>query len=452
MDNIIEYINNNASIITDQDFERLLPDIITHYNKLIDNRLSKIYGSGKDQLHKNAFIESIKPAFVKAFAKYKKNGYHLDASRSIGSYLNRTLCNITYNLKNSEANIKIRKCLCCPACRYLTNKDVPLDVSGVGNGYHTKTYTCKICTKHKDKHILHNVFASHSNFGFRCPKCNRFLPKSFTKDKELVYCIYDDCNWFGSNTELKPKAHPVMADTKLYQKDISLNFQYDKKELQDFITDNSSVDILDTSEIKNQIKVVDKILTKQINLCIRENASIKRLTMLKAYKELLHEDSIMILSYLNGKKLKEQATQTIIWQRYVKLIENQLPFTFNGNTIYSLLDKDLDLFVGTSEYEGIVNKNGNIPNGTYQFFNKQKCFIGYLIDVIDVETNKSLLDQVLYYQFQNIYTKLPKHKRVRVIQLDMVPHFSMKGMLHLQRARNLVVKNLRLTIQKYLAY
>ena len=71
----------------------------------------------------------------------------------------------------------------------------------------------------------------------------------------------------------------------------------------------------------------------------------------------------MIGYLIHGKSLGERPIQSLIFQKYIQLIENHLPFEImddEGNLIevFSLLDPCLNLFLGTSEYNSYVRESG----------------------------------------------------------------------------------------------
>ena len=64
--------------------------------------------------------------------------------------------------------------------------------------------------------------------------------------------------------------------------------------------------------------------------------------------------------------------QCKIFQEYIRLLEETLPFSFKKSkkvyVVESLLDENVSLFDGVSNFEGVINENGVIKNRTMEFY------------------------------------------------------------------------------------
>ena len=168
--------------------------------------------------------------------------------------------------------------------------------------------------------------------------------------------------------------------------------------------------------------------------------------MYSAFEILLEQDPAGMIGYLiHGKSIGERPIQSLIFQTYIELIENRLPFEIFDEygtlvEVFSLLDSGLNLFLGTSEYKGYVRESGLISNNTYEIFVGAKCngpcFIGLLCDITD-DNGKSLLSEVEYYTFSNIKMKntVAQNTPVNIVHFRIPPHYEMYSLVNLQRVK-----------------
>jgi hypothetical protein len=164
--------------------------------------------------------------------------------------------------------------------------------------------------------------------------------------------------------------------------------------------------------------------------------------MLRAYKNVLHAQPDDMLSYLIYKRVftGEQSIQSIIFQEFVNIIENALPFDYRGKEIFSVKDAGLELFWRESEFNSIVKDGGIIYNETKERYigsltmkDYGPYFIGKLLSV--KAGDKELIGDVKRYQFSKIITALPDGLEVVVKHLALPSHWEIGKMLLLQRAR-----------------
>jgi len=162
------------------------------------------------------------------------------------------------------------------------------------------------------------------------------------------------------------------------------------------------------------------------------------------------EDMVSYLVHLNQNN--DVPIQARIFQEYIKLIENALPISFYKNgeeiEILSINDPNLALFAGKSIFSAKVKENGFIPNGTIETYigsreNKMYgiCSIGKLISIVD-DNGKSLLDQVISYNFTGINTNLAIGTNVVVTHFRLLPHYEIGHMVCLQRTRKRIITSI----------
>jgi hypothetical protein len=203
-----------------------------------------------------------------------------------------------------------------------------------------------------------------------------------------------------------------------------------------------------------ELEIARKVLSTQKSRLLRQPMPkvIKKYLMYEAFQLLLEQDPAGMISYLiRGKSLGERPIQSLIFQKYVQLLENKLPFVVEGEDgeeeIYSLLDPNLNLFLGMSEYQAHIRESGFVANNTHEIFLGSKCngpcFIGLLCNITD-ENGNSLLSEVEYYTFSSIKMKssVPQNTLVTVVHFRIPPHYEMYSLVNLQRVRRKIVDSI----------
>ena len=457
---LIEYLNENAEDIqTTEQIELLIPEFLVMFN----DKIKKIsIENNNNQYNEVAFAstqKSIEKVIKTSLETFFIKRQHWREGRSLISYLFSALNNFKFSEFN-KYNL-FSSVYCCPLCRCLLTEE-------------NKLYNCQNCkdqiagleaiTNLNDQEsnslFLHSVFASHTGSGCGCPKCNKFIPNSYIKNQKEICCIHSECSWFGSVKEMNPKQHPT-------KKARSCNLSIDDAKFNDSklkkvnIQKNSSSDVdhLDVMEyIKKNINTVNKVINAQKanieNDEVEDNndrsslSTFKKIMMYEAFEQLMKERPEDLSAYLTSNKrlLLDQPIQSMIFQKYIELIENRLPLSFNGKTIYSVLDSNLELFLGQSEFDAFVEPGNVIKNKTHEIYVGTKCngscYIGYLSNVIDVNTGESLLKNVDYYTFQKIKLRnVAVRTHVRVVHYRIPPHYEMFSLVLLQKTRRKIVNS-----------
>lgn len=465
MDNPIKIINARASKLTEEDTEWMVSELMDHFGGRIHSLSTYVYGSERG-VALAAFKEWAGKTLKKGVETFLFKNEHWRSGRSIGPYLSTCLTKLADTLKSDIDSIKKVSIPICPACKTLNEREFLV--------YEGKLMRCPTCTKELSRldaiptkssieeyaYRLRKVFSLHSRKGRRCPSCNRFIPESFINASESnrVSCPYDNCSWFGIESELEPMAHPLGQSSGMT---VSLNIPISS-------TNNTEMgDLIDAKEVNpdirmeqaekyyKELKIAKEVLELQKSRLEHQPRKkvIKKYLMYQAFQNLLDQDPASMISYLiHGKSLGERPIQSLIFQRYIQLVENNLPFTIDDEDgeegeIYSLLDSKLNLFLGTSEYQAYVRESGFVSNNTHEVFVGAKCngpcFIGLLCDIQN-ENGKSLLSEVEYYTFSSIKMKssVPQNTLVKVIHFRIPPHYEMYSLVNLQRVRKRIVTSL----------
>jgi hypothetical protein len=201
-----------------------------------------------------------------------------------------------------------------------------------------------------------------------------------------------------------------------------------------------------------EYKVVREVIEVQMAHVMKEprNRAIKKQMMYRAYYNMFDHSPEEMISYLAHQKVdSDLPIQSQIFQEFIRLMENSLPFQIRkfGRTIdvYSLLNPYLDLFLGLSTFTAAVRPSGLVPNNTAETYvggrenkNHGPCFIGLLCDAkVD---NQSIMDRIEHYTFSHLKVwNVDPGTKVEVTHMRMPSHYEMNGLVQLQRIRRRIV-------------
>ena len=471
LENPIKTINSSADKLKEDDIDWLVVELMDHFSGRIHSLSTYVYGS-EHGVPLSAFKEYATQTLKKGVYTFVFKNQHWRSGRSIGPYLLTCLTKLADSLKSDIDFVKKISIPICPACKMFGEREFLVPEG--------KLLRCPTCTKENTRlamqvtrtsreefeNRLRKVFSLHSRKGYHCPKCERFIPESFIKNSNniRVSCPYDNCSWFGVLSELEPMAHPLGQSSG---STISMNTPLASKNLWDSKGGSSEMqDMLDAYDVnpdvrmeheekyREELKIARTVITTQMSRLEKAPMErvVKKYLMYKAFDGLLSQDPAGMINYLiHGRSLGERPIQSLIFQKYVQLLENKLPFTTMSEDgkceIYSLIDPNLNLFLGMSEYYAHVRESGFVSNNTHEIFVGVKCngpcFIGMLCDITD-EHGKSLLSEVEYYTFSNIKLKssVPKNTLVKVLHFRMPPHYEMYSLVNLQRVRRKIVDSI----------
>lgn len=458
----IKLIDERASKINEEDVEWLVEELMEHFSGRIHSLSTYVHGS-EQGVALEAFKEWARKTLDKGVRTFIFKKEHWRNGRSIGSYLAKALTKLGDTLKHDIDFVKRVSTPICPACKTLNQKEFLV--------YEGKLLRCAACTcehtrlEEKNRTIreeyeyrIHKVFSLHSRKGRRCPACDRFIPESYINAQETnrVSCPYDNCVWFGIESELDTMNHPLGQSTGMT---VSINTPISEgnTEMGDLIDAqeiNPDIRMEQSEKYQKELTIAQDVIKIQKSRSLREPMKkvIKKYLMYEAFQSLLNSDPEGMIAYLiHGKALGERPIQSLIFQKYIRLLENRLPFNIyseDGETeVYSLLDPELNLFLGTSEFQALVRESGLVPNNTHEVFTGTKCkgpcFIGLLCDVTDVDGN-SLLSEVEYYTFSSIKMKstVPENTLVNVVHFRIPPHYEMYSLVNLQRCRKRITTSI----------
>jgi hypothetical protein len=179
----------------------------------------------------------------------------------------------------------------------------------------------------------------------------------------------------------------------------------------------------------------------------------------QAFANLLKKYPEQMVDYLLNES-RSGGFQHKVFQEYIRLLEEALPFSFKKNKklhkVETLLDDNLNLFDGISVFEGIVSEKLVIKNETREFYIggreskvSKPYYIGKLLGVIDKKDSSVLMDHVKEYSFSLIKMKdIEPGTEVIVTHLRVPPHYQMKGMVYVNRIRKKIVDRTHAVMNK----
>lgn len=169
--------------------------------------------------------------------------------------------------------------------------------------------------------------------------------------------------------------------------------------------------------------------------------------MCQAFSDIIDQYPEQMVDYFFNKK--KQGLQHKIFQQFVLLLEQSIPFSYIKNktqyTVNSLLDPNLSIFDGISNFSSKINNN-KIKNETKELyiggrngFYSRPYYIGKLLDI--THNSNSILNKVIEYGFSEIKIK-EENLPVKITHLRIVPHYQLGGMLYLNRLKTKIQKQL----------
>lgn len=323
----------------------------------------------------------------------------------------------------------------CPGCSYLGKQTI------LNN---SKILKCEICfislktSENKAYELLYKCFAEHNKNGKKCKDCKRFIPSPLNDDFNIK-CPYLDCCYVGEFSSLKKMVHPVITT--------------------DIRSIKNSSSIQKNEQKHDNISYLKDIIVS-LNNTVPYNSSnftvLHKNLVFKAFYNLLDKYPDELSNYLMpDKKVSHNGFQHKIFQEYIRLLENSIPFSFKKqNKIFhvkSLLDENLNIFSGISDFTSIVDEKLEIKNNTEEFYiggrkatYSKPYYIGKLLNVINLETNTPILDLVQEYSFLKIKLKdIKPYTKVHVTHLMIPPHYQMGGMVYVNRIRKQIINELK---------
>ncbi len=465
---IVTKINLNPSSITESDIDSwVVPELMVFYRDKINALCREVYGYSEkgSVVALGAFKQQAETTLRKGITTYLFKTLRWHVSASVNPYLLTCLNRLADRLKSDVESIRKIGVPVCPACKSAGIKEF---LFSDGRGLicqRCSSESIRLETEHDSEieQCFHDIFAIHSKKGYRCPKCEKFIPDSYVH-RYLVSCPYPSCNWFGTTNELELMAHPTgMSSEHLVSLDVDYGDKWHgdnpgkthtwKNNVAD-TNANADLRIEVEQQYKKEKEIVKFVIETQMARVLKEprTKSIKKQLMYQAYLNILErqpEDMIAYLAHL--KHAGDLPIQSQIFQEFIRLIENALPFKIEKHgteiEVLSLLDPYLDLFLGMSKFVATIRSNRTIPNNTSEIYvgGRQMrdfgpCFIGFLCNVIDDKSN-DLTKKVEHYTFSHIKmnNEVEPGTIVSVTHFRIPSHYEMLGLVSLQRTRRRIV-------------
>ena len=386
-----------------------------------------------------AFQEIVYDAVKKACYSFVNNEHD---SSYIESYLFSCIHKVIKNMNNDGKH----SVYVCPGCKFFSKIEILESIS--------KRLICNSCknslnsVKEEWEENFYKTFAEHSRKGFACPECENFIPE--TKE-ERISCPYPNCFFAGDTMDLKSMRHPSIK--------ANMEIPVLSESSADFSSSDAEVFVKD--DLNEYLNILNECIDSQINLLhykSNESTLVSKLCMYQSFKNMIIKFPKEMISYLVflNRNIKKQH---LIFQEFVGLLEKKIPFSFKKNgkfyEVNSLLDDNLCIFDGVSEFKAIVNEKNEIPNMTDELYVGSRkgsyCrpyYIGKIIDIIDSDSDESILHSMKEYSFFKVIMNedIKPGTNVRVKHYRIFPHYQMGGMVYLNRIRRAIVDKVYLTI------
>lgn len=459
MTDILEVIAERAPTLKPEDLAWMVPQVTKHYSSKLEYFSRQAYslaGGDAGPLANAAFTERAKSELEVALDTFLFKKEHWKAGRVLHPYLVTTLKRLSGKIYQDINALQKQSVPICPLCKEENRKEF-LTQEG------KKLWRCTACTSAENNSAA-KIFALHSKIGFRCPSCTKFVPQSACSEL-FNLCPYPGCHYEGVFDERM--THPATVCARQH-----VSLQASRGGSSDRFDANLTLEgLLETKDISSDMRMevtqrieieydtLIQVIDEQIEALKRTNLSatlVQKTLMYEAFRALTKSMPEEMISYLvHQKQTSEFPIQARIFQEYVNLIENYLPFTMIKSgaqiDIVDLADPHLNLFLGISKYSAKILSNSTIPNltkegyvGGRKFKNYGPCFLGKLLDVTDESTGKSLRSQVISYNFAEIHmhSHVPAGTPVLVTHYRIPSHYEMGSLVFLQRVRRDLVDSI----------
>lgn len=432
--------------ITISDIDVLVSDFISEYKSGI-KAVHRQYFDIHDDLALGAFIKEIEEELKNGCVSFVNNNSSLEGLNSYLFYI------ANVNAKN-RSTVKFKKVAeyLCPGCLFVGRTNL---VSVKGNLLICDDCLSSLKSTTDPKMVdFFKTFSRHNKKGYRCPDCSRFIPQP-TIVNSVVVCPYLDCCFSGDLDSLRKMNHPSSQSNleKLYS-DLGVVKAISVEPAADTAFEEKTV-------LLDKISIVKSTIDSLKNSVPYNSTDFTVIHKLQAYQAFLNildlypEDMIDYLLHNS----RSGGFQCKIFQEYVRLIEESIPFCYKkGKEIHrvsSLLDKNLSLFDGISVFNGFVNDKSEIKNNTQEFYiggrkasYVKPFYIGKLLNIVDSNSKKSLMLNVVDYSFSKIKMRdVCFGLDVVVTHLRIPPHYQMGGMVYINRARKKIVDKSKLVLK-----
>ncbi len=453
MEEYIKTFFSKKESISHHDIDDFVIAFIDNHSLNINSLCKKTFGDTSN-LSISAFKEMITSELKKACVSFINNKY---PHQNIKAYLISCMVNVSKSASGENKSLVF----ICPGCKFFDKIQIAEARS--------KNLYCLLCsqalmsaTEDWEKKF-YKCFSSHSRKGYRCNDCERFIPSS-EQNNDSVSCPYNDCMFFGNVSSLKSMRHPSIKtnlEILSLDRDIPTNDGSKSFSLKDSIDQSgtlSKTQYVEVSEmeinedINKKISILFEVIDSQINVLHYKSSSFtlkNKLLMYESFKIIIKkfpEEMVSYLIYLNKVGFQHK-----IFQQFISLLEKEIPFSFSkgGKTyeVKSLLDENLYIFDGISNFETTINENFEALNKTEELYvggrKATYCkpyYIGKLLDVRD-DLGNSLLHKVKEYNFYKIifHNDIVPNTKIKVKHLRIAPHYQMGALVYLNRIRTNIV-------------
>jgi len=374
-----------------------------------------------------------------------------DPQQDLGSYLFYIVNAFCQKKAFTSVSFKKKTEYLCPGCLFFKNKNT-VEIGALFN--------CKDCESKSEQTtdpksiLLFKTFASHNKHGYRCSDCERFIPHPIDNSMRVT-CPYLDCCFVGNWSSLKRMNHPTIQSNPeklILDATIDGNSYSMKDNIADEDIDSlSKIEVIE--ELNNKVTLLKEVINSQMSSVAYSSSEFtvhNKLCCYQAFLELLDRYPVEMVDYLLHAS-RSGGFQQKIFQEYIEILERSLPYSFKKNgkiyKIESLLDEELSLFDGISEFEGVVSDKLEVKNNTKEFYiggrkasYTKPYYIGKLLSVYDKNTKESLINNVEEYGFSKLKMKdIVPGKEIVVTHLRIPPHYQMGGMVYVNRLRKKIV-------------
>lgn len=444
-----------ASLLNLMDVDSLVNKFIEE-NTLGIKTLHKIHFHNDDALSIRSLLSELTNELRTGCVTFLNKNFPIEEINSYLFYIVNSFC------KAKVSNqIKKKTEYLCPGCLFLGKNNQIIIVN--------KIFKCNDCNselltvKDPKKVTFFRTFFKHNKNGYHCRDCNRFIPHPLD-NSPIVFCPYFDCCFVGQWSSLCRMHHPTIQSNpeKLI---LDASYKDSIKTMKENIA-SKDLDVQSKLELeekfKNDILLLREIIDYQNNNVHWSSSDFtikhKCLTY-QSFDNLLQKYPEDMVNYLLNNS-RSGGFQHKVFQEYIRLLEESLPFTFKKNNkiykIESLLDDNLCLFDGISSFNNIVNDKFIIKNNTQEFYiggrkgtYSKPYYMGKLLNLVDKSNNKSLLDQVEEYTFSKIKVKdISPGTEVIVTHLRVPPHYQMGGMVYVNRVRKKIIDRAKYLLNK----
>lgn len=168
--------------------------------------------------------------------------------------------------------------------------------------------------------------------------------------------------------------------------------------------------------------------------------------MYQAFYDFIDDEQFNNFLY---NKTRKGNFHSKLFQRYVKILECNLPYKYTCNKKEKINTSifDFDIFDGLSTFKGCV-KNGIIRNSSIDmFFTRSNSdvlkpfYFGKLVSLLDIDSLQNHITDVSSYTFNKIYLSNADGKSYLVSYLKIKPHHESGALGHINRILNELRKN-----------